>query len=157
MRPEPYRFYAVLAVLVLVLTVAALPALATKTVSTSDGMTLTLTDTGAFSSLTVDGNTVPTLAGVNGGFFIYPVDGTTIAVDRKTFNAGTQITGTATQNGSNVTITGTAQNQTFNITLTGGLPYIKVDGTVTGNGSDHVFLVDFRLPVDATGGLGPIP
>ena len=26
-----------------------------------------------------------------------------------------------------------------------------MDGTVTGNGSDHVFLVDFRLPVDATG------
>ncbi len=64
---------------------------------------------------------------------------------------GTQITGTATQNGANVNITATVQNQTFNITLTGGLPYIKVDGTVTGNGSDHAFLVDFRLPIDANG------
>ncbi len=151
MRSEYYRCYAVLAVLVLVLFCAALPALATKTVSTSDGLTLNLTDTGAFSSLVVNGNTLTTLSGVNGGFFIYPVDGLTIPTNRETFNAGTQVTGTATQNGANVTITGSAQNQTFSITLTGGLPYLKVDGTVTGNGTDHVFLVDFRLPVDATG------
>ena len=151
MQSEHYRFHAVLAALVFVLFCAALPALAVKTVSTSDGVTLTLTDTGAFSSLTVNGNTVPTLAGVNGGFYIVPMDGVAIDAARHTYYPGTQITGTATQSGSNVTITGTAQNQTFNITLTGGLPYIKVDGTVTGNGSDHAFLVDFRLPVNANG------
>ncbi len=120
-------------------------------VSTTDGVTLTLTSTGAFSSLTVNGNTVTTLSGVAGGFFIVPMDGVIIDATRHTYYAGTQITGTATQNGSNVTLTGTAQNQTFSITLTGGLPYIKVDGTVTGNGTDHAFLIDFRLPVDATG------
>ena len=117
---------------------AALPPLANVSVSTSDGVTLTLTNAGAFSSLTVNGNTAPTLAGVNGGFFIVPMDGVIIDANRHTYYAGTQITGTATQNGSNVTLTGTAQNQSFSITLTGGLPYIKVDGTVTGNGTDHV-------------------
>jgi len=126
-------------------------ALAAKTVSTSDGMTLTLTDSGAFSSLTVNGNTAPTLGGVNGGFYIVPMDGVAMDLYRTTFYPGTQITGTATQNGANVTISATVQNQTFSITLTGGLPYIKVDGTVTGNGTDHAFLVDFRLPVDANG------
>ncbi len=151
MTPRSMRAVPLLSLLVLgVLLLAALPAGAV-TVSTSDGMTLTLTSTGAFSSLTVDGNTVPTLSGVSGGFFIVPMDGVIIDATRHTYYAGTQITGTATQNGSNVTITGTAQNQTFSITLTGGLPYIKVDGTVTGNGTDHAFLVDFRIPVDATG------
>ncbi len=139
---------------VLVVLAAALPALANVSVSTSDGVTLTLTNTGAFSSLTVNGNTAPTLAGVNGGFFIIPMDGVA-APNRQpggqTYLAGTQITGTATQNGSNVTLTGTAQNQTFSITLTGGLPYLKVDGGITGNGSDHAFLIDFRLPIDANG------
>ena len=120
-----------------------------QSVSTSDGVTLNFTSTGAFSSMTVNGNTVPTLSGVTGGFFIVPMDGVAIDSTRHTYYPGTQITGTATQNGSNLTITGTAQNQSFSITLTGGLPYIKVDGTVTGNGSDHAFLVDFRLPVDA--------
>ena len=128
---------------------AAFPALANVSVSTTDGVTLTLTNTGAFSSMTVNGNTVPTLAGVNGGFYIVPMDGVVIDPNRNTYYAGTQITGTASQSGNVVTVTGTAQNQSFSITLTGGLPYIKVDGTVTGNGTDHAFLVDFRLPVNA--------
>ena len=129
---------------------AALPALANVSVSTTDGVTLTLTNTGAFSSMTVNGNTVPTLSGVNGGFYIVPMDGVVIDANRNTYYPGTQVTGTATQSGNVVTITtSTAQNQTFSITLTGGLPYIKVDGTVTGNGTDHAFLVDFRLPVNA--------
>ena len=141
---------AVLAVVVLVALGAALPAAANVSVSTTDGVTLTLTNTGAFSSLTVNGNTAPTLSGVNGGFYIVPMDGVSIDVTRHTYYAGTQVTGTATQSGNVVTITTSAvQNQTFTITLTGGLPYIKVDGTVTGNGTDHAFLVDFRLPVNA--------
>ena len=141
---------AVLAAAVLVVLSAALPAAANVSVSTSDGVTLTLTNTGAFSSLTVNGNTAPTLSGVNGGFFIVPMDGVSIDATRHTYYAGTQVTGTATQSGNVVTITTSAiQNQTFTITLTGGLPYIKVDGTVTGNGTDHAFLVDFRLPVNA--------
>ncbi len=125
---------------------------ANKTVSTNDGMTLTLTDTGAFSSLTVDGNAVPTLAGVSGGFFIVPMDGQTMDYTRQTYYAGTQITGTATQSGSDIHLTTSAvQNQTFDIWLRGGLPYIKIEATITGNGADHVFLLDFRLPVDANG------
>jgi len=125
---------------------------ANVTVSTTDGMTLTLTDTGAFSSLTVDGNTVPTLAGVSGGFFIVPMDGQSIDIARQTYYAGTQITGTATQSGSDIHLTASAvQNQTFDIWLRGGLPYVEIEATVTGNGSDHVFLLDFRLPVDANG------
>ena len=85
---------------------AALPALANVSVSTTDGVTLTLTNAGAFSSMTVNGNTVPTLAGVNGGFYIVPMDGVVIDTTRHTYYPGTQITGTATQNGSNMTITG---------------------------------------------------
>ncbi len=109
------------------LLLAALPALANKSVSTSDGLTLTLTDTGTFYSLSVDGNTVPTLAGVSGGFFIVPMDGQTMDVNRHTYYAGTQITGTATQSGSDIHLTTSAvQNQTFDIWLRGGLPYIKV-------------------------------
>ncbi len=149
MRSQRNPVGVVLAVLVLLL--AALPALAVKTVSTSDGMTLTLTDTGAFSSLTVDGNTAPTLSGVAGGFYIVPMDGVAFNAARTTYYAGTQVTGTATQSGSDIHVTGTAQNQSFDIWLRGGLPYIKVEGTVTGPGSGHTFLVDFRLPVDATG------
>jgi len=144
---------AVLAVVVVaVLCLAAGPALGVKTVSSSDGVSLTFTDSGAFSSMTVDGNTVPTLGGVSGGFFIFPLDGVQLPTNRHAFNAGTQITGTASMEGSNVRVTGTAQNESFNILLTGGLPYIKVDGTVTGTTqTDHVFLVDFRLPVNAQG------
>ena len=130
MRSQRNPVGVVLAVLVLLL--AALPALAVKTVSTSDGMTLTLTDTGAFSSLTVDGNTAPTLSGVAGGFYIVPMDGVAFNAARTTYYAGTQVTGTATQSGSDIHVTGTAQNQSFDIWLRGGLPYIKVEGTVTG-------------------------
>jgi len=126
------------------------PALAVKTVSTNDGMSLTLTDAGAYSSMTVDGNTVPTL-GVAGGFFIAPMNGIALGYTRDTFYAGTAITGTAAMEGSNVRLTGTAQSISFNILLTGGLPYIKVDGTATGPGTDQAFLVCFRLPVDANG------
>ncbi len=76
MAPRDARAVALLGLVTLcILLAVAFPALATKTVSTTDGMTLTLSDTGAFSSLTVDGNTVPTLAGINGGFFIIPMDG----------------------------------------------------------------------------------
>jgi len=151
MHPSCRCLSVVFAAAVLALLGAALPALANVSVSTSDGMTLTLTDSGAFSSLTVDGNTVPTL-GINGGFFIVPVDGIRIDLARRTYYPGTQATGTATQVGSDIHFTTSAvQNQTFDVWLRGGLPYIKVDGTVTGNGSDHAFLVDFRLPVDADG------
>jgi len=142
--------FAVLAVLLCMLCLVG--SAQAVTVSTTDGMTLTLTSTGAFSSLTVDGNTVPTLSGVNGGFFIVPMDGVIIDATRHTYYAGTQITGTASQSGSDIHLTtSTIQNQTFDIWLRGGLPYIKIDGTVTGNGTDHTFLIDFRIPVDATG------
>ena len=59
----------------------ALPAFANVSVSTTDGVTLTLTNSGAFSSMTVNGNTVPTLSGVSGGFFIVPMDGVTMDPD----------------------------------------------------------------------------
>jgi len=120
------------------------------TVSTNDGMTLTLNSDGSWNSLTVDGNTVPQLSGVTGGFVVAAMDGVTIPYQRNTFYPGTAVTGTATQNGGNVNFTGTANNLTFSITLTGGQPYIKVDGTVTGPGTDRCFMVYFRVPVDAT-------
>jgi len=144
---------AVLVVLAAVLYTMCLfagPALANKTVSTSDGLSLTFTDVGAFSSLTVDGNTAPTL-GVAGGFFIASMNGVSLPYTRDTFYAGTAITGTAVMEGGNVRITGTALQQSFNILLTGGLPYIKVDITTTGPTTDQAFLVYFRLPVDANG------
>ena len=137
------------------LCLAGSPALATKTVSTSDGVSLNFTDTGAFSSMTVNGNSVSLLNGVSGGFYIVPLDGVQPPGGwcRHDWGAGSgavQITGTATQSGNTVTITGSASNESFNIVLTGGLPYIKVDGTVTGSTqNDHVFQVEFRLPVNA--------
>ena len=150
---ERRRSWAVLVVAMgvgLCLLYGAAPALAVKTVSTNDGVSLTLTDAGAYSAMTVDGNTVPTL-GVAGGFFIAPMNGVSLPYTRDTFYAGTAITGTAAYEGSNVRVTGTAQSISFNILLTGGLPYLKVDGTATGPGTDQAFLVYFRLPVDANG------
>ena len=44
-------------------------------VSTNDGMTLTLNSNGSWGSLTVDGNTVPQLGGVTGGFVVAAMDG----------------------------------------------------------------------------------
>jgi len=141
----------VLAVVVLAVLGVAVPAAAEVTVSTSDGMSLALTNAGAFSSLSVDGQAVPLLDGVLGGFFIIPMEGVAIGYDRHTFYPGTRVAGTATQSGADVHVSGTAGNQFFDIWLRGGSPYLKVDGTVTGDGDDHAFLVDFRLPVDANG------
>ncbi len=141
---------AVVAVALLAM-LGASPALANVTVSTSDGMSLVLTDSGAFSSLTVNGATAPTLSGVAGGFFAIPMDGVALDYQRHTYFAGAAITGTATQSGADVHVTGSADHQTFDIWIRGGLPYLKIDGTVTGNGDDHTFLVDFRLPIDANG------
>jgi len=152
MHPRVSPAVPVVLAVVLCMTCLAGGAWANVSVSTTDGVTLTLTDAGAFSSLTVDGNTVPTLAGVSGGFFIVPMDGQAMDYSRQTYYAGTQVTGTATQSGSDIHLTtAVVQNQTFDIWLRGGLPYIKIEATITGNGSDHVFLMDFRLPVDANG------
>ena len=77
----------VLAVLVWALVLGAFPAFANVTVSTTDGVSLVLTDAGAFSSLTVDGHAAPTLSGVP-GVFIIPMDGQTMDVSRQTYYAG---------------------------------------------------------------------
>jgi len=131
---------------------AAIGARGDVTVSTTDGLDLVLSDAGAFNSMTVGGYTVPVLGGPSGGFFIIPMDGVALNYQRKTFYAGTQLTGTATlETATTVRLMGTAQQQSFNILITGGLPYLLIDGTVTGDGSDHAFLLDFRLPVDANG------
>jgi len=133
--------------------VCAPPAQATVSVATSDGLVLTLGDDGSWHSLSVDGNAVPELGGAAGGFLVEPMDGVRIPANRDTFYAGTPIAGAATQDGDDVTIVGTAEGLDFDITLNGGGPYIGVDGTVTGTGTDRVFLVYFRIPVAAGGWL----
>ena len=135
MHSQRHRVVVVLAVLVLWASLTALPAWANKTISTSDGVTLTLTDAGAFSSLTVDGNTVPTLSGVTGGFFIVPVESLPgdhrVDFLHQTYYAGTPVTGTATHVGNDLHLTtGTIENHTFDIWIRGGLPYLKFEGTV---------------------------
>jgi len=118
-------------------------------VATNDGVTLTLNSDGSWNNLTVNGTAIPTLGGVTGGFVMYPTDGIIIPWQRNTFYTGTPVRGTATQNGSNINFSGSANGISFAITLTGGLPYIKVDGTATGGGSNHTFILYFRIPVDA--------
>ncbi len=157
--------HAVLAAAVLIL-VGVLPAIANVSVSTNDGVTLTLDNTGVFVSMTVNGNTVPTLTGVAGGFFIIPCENLPVLPGRNdppgaarvdfthTTNyvpCSTAVTGTATQVGSDIHLTtGTIQNHTFDIWIRGGLPYLNVQGTVTGTTTnDKAFLLDFRLPVNA--------
>ncbi len=112
-------------------------------------MTLTLNSDGSWNNLTVNGTSIPTLAGVTGGFVMYLTDGIIIPYTRNTFYTGTPVRGSATQNGSNINFSGSANGVNFNITLTGGLPYIKVDGTATGGGTDHSFILYFRIPVEA--------
>ena len=93
-------------VVALVVVLGALPAWADVTVSTSDGLSLALTNVGAISSITVGGQAVPLLTGVPGGFFIVSMDGVALDYQRHTYYAGTQITGTATQSGADVHFTG---------------------------------------------------
>ena len=138
------------AALLIGLGVATTPAQAVS-VSTNDGVTLTLNSDGSWNNLTVNGTAIPTLGGVTGGFVLYPTDGIIIPWQRNTFYTGTPVRGSATQNGSNINFSGSANGINFNITLTGGLPYIKVDGTATGGGTDHSFILYFRIPVDANG------
>ncbi|NIM49725.1 MAG: hypothetical protein GTO22_10860, partial [Gemmatimonadales bacterium] len=126
-------------------------AAATVSVATDDGVVLTLNDDGSWNSLTIDGAPVPELPGVTGGFVIARMEGIRIPWQRNVFYAGTPVTGTATQQGSDVHFTASTEGIWFDITLSGGGPYIGVDGTVTGPGTDRVFIVYFRIPVDADG------
>jgi PKD repeat protein len=140
-----------LVILWAVLCLAAQQALAAVSVATNDGLVLTLNDDGSWGSLTVDGTPIPVLAGATGGFVVAAMEGVSMPYHRQSWFAGTPITGTATQEGGNVHLVGTADGLGFDITLTGGGPYIRADGTVTGPGSDRVFIVYFRIPVDANG------
>jgi hypothetical protein len=126
-------------------------AAAAVSVATNDGVVLTLNNDGSWNSLTIDGTPAPELSGVTGGFVIARMEGTRIPWQRNVFYAGTPVTGTATQQGSDVHFTATAEGISFDITLSGGGSYIGVDGTVTGPGTDRVFIVYFRMPVDADG------
>ncbi len=150
---KSYRWVVTCALVFGLVAATMLPAGAVS-VSTTDGMTLTLNSDGSWNSLTIDGNAVPQLTGVTGGFVFQMMDGVKIPYARNTFYAGTPVTGTATQvNSTTVRLQATKPitggNLVFDLTLTGGQPYLKVDGTVTGPGSDHIFFLYFRLPVDA--------
>jgi len=128
-------------------------AAAVVTVATNDGMVLTLNNDGSWNSLSVDGNSIPQNS-YPGGFRVEPWEGhsgsSQIPGDRKYYFAATSILGTATQEGANARLVGSAQGLNFNLLLTGGGPYIKVDGTVTNpSGNDRIFVVYFRVPVDA--------
>ena len=131
---------------------------AAVSVATDDGMVLTLNSDGSWNSLTVDGNAVAQLTGVTGGFVFQMMDGDRIPYQRNTFLAGTPIAGTATQVDPDTVhiqatqpIPGTGEDLSFDITLAGGQPYIKVDGTVAGPGTDYIFFLYFRIPADASG------
>ena len=129
------------------------PAAAAVTVATDDGLSLTLNSDGSWNSLTVDGNPIPQTANPS-GFRVEPFEGKNITYTREVYFPATPIVGTATQEGSNARITATADGLDWDILLTGGGPCIEVDGTVTNPyGTDRIFVVYFRIPVNANGWL----
>lgn len=146
---KTYKLCLVSAALVLLLVSPA----AAVTVATDDGLSLTLNSDGSWNSLTVDGNPIPQTANP-AGFRVEPFEGKDISYRRDVYFPATPIVGAATQEGSNVRITATADGLDWDILLTGGGPCISVDGTVTNPyGTDRIFVVYFRIPVDANGWL----